>query len=225
MVLWESAIQGAVLSAWALLLAVPAHAQETACLGGVADALQTLEHDRSVDLCPEESGPWLIQLHDGIGKQGFLTNGSALNLFHLPQPDAAAAAGVVLSVVLSPLSDSVWSVGFVPQGELTEQPNPHTHYVWAPGNNARGPAVQPDIDWGQDEPRFFRCLTYQGFRCITYYAVAPCPVSEAEDDGWSALVLSVRRDVEAEGPGILDGYGEIDALAHRLAAEVSRHRC
>lgn len=163
--------------------------------------------------CVEETAPWTVWLHDRIGQVGFLIDGTALGILHMPQRDAVPVENWPLPVALLPLSDHTWSVNDILDGKVLSSDDPMRYFLWTPGNSRNG--YQPNgVDWGDAEARMFRCTRREDQeKCITYY---PIPNCLGNDEPYGEIVLSVRRESAIGVAEMLDDYGVTDKVAHAI---------
>ena len=202
-----------------ILLLGPAnlHAEGTEfpqCVSEMADAIRAGTQDSSKPICAEELAPWQVTLHRHPA--GWLTDGTALGLLHMPQRDDVPQEEWPLPVVLVPRSEHVWYIGSIHNGHILPELVGQRYFLWTPGNSQSG--FGPDnVTWGHDAARMFRCLSYNGERCITYYPVRRCSLL---DESGPDYVLVVRREDDLDVTKLLDTFGPVDEVA-RMLSEVA----
>jgi hypothetical protein len=150
-----------------------------------------------------------------------MIDGTALGLFHMPQPDIVPEEAQPLSVILTPISPQLWRTEQVFQDQRFPSGSGFHYYIWAPGNNQSG--WRPEgVDWANDSARMFRCLEYGGQRCITYYVVRSC------EDGGGALprlVLSVSRQGNLSILDMFSSFELVDDAARRVTDTIWKTTC
>jgi hypothetical protein len=198
------------------LAPTPLQATVPACVAEMAEAIPTHDFGDTLPICPIAAAPWDIRLHrHTIGQ---MTDGTALGILHMPQPDDIPYEDRPLPVVLLPRSQNVWSIGYMYRGEVLPERVGQRYFLWAPGNNNRRGFTPDEVDWGDAAARMFRCLTYKEESCITYYPIGNCRIEEAEG---TEFMLSVRRQDSMDVIDMLDTFEPADKLA-RVATEAAR---
>jgi hypothetical protein len=192
-----------LLPAATVLFASTAFSDSRSCGQEIIAASNIPEEGRPHRLCASEADTWNLRLHDIAGKTSFLTNGTALNIFH-----ASDIENPALPIALIPASDGVWSLRYIRNGTISEWNNNEEFFIWSPGG---APNSAANIDWESGEPRFFRCLDHDGFQCITYYHLSHCENSDANTSG-SGFILSVRKKIDARSEDIFADYDGVDSL-------------
>jgi hypothetical protein len=171
--------------------------------------------DSSSPVCPAITNSWEIRLHDRIGQVGFLVDGTALGILHLPQRSDVSVEEWPLPVVLLPVSDHVWSINELYRGEVLYTDDPMRFFLWTPGNSRNG--YQPNgVDWGDDSARLFRCTAKDSYeKCITYY---PIPNCIGDRENYDEVVISARQESSLNAQDLLDTFEHTDEIM-RLIAE------
>ena len=184
------------------------------CIAEMVEEIRTHSFDDSLPICSVAAAPWVIRLHRST--IGPMTDGTALGVLHMPQPDNIPQEDRPLPVALLPRSENVWYIGYIYSGEVLPELIQHRYFLWAPGHN-RHNWTPDEVDWGDDAARMFRCLAYEGERCITYYPIRNCSI---DDPAGSEYMLSVRRQDNIDVIEMLDSFGSVDKLV-RLVNEAA----
>lgn len=207
-----------------ILLLAPAHLgakdlELLPCVAEMADAIRAGTQDGSQLICEEELAPWQATLqHHTVG---WMTDGTALGLLHMPQRDDVPQDDWPLPVVLLPRSEHVWYVGSMYKDHILPELVGLRYFLWTPGNSRSG--FGPDnVSWGQDSARLFRCLSHDGQSCITYYPVKSCSVEERDEPD---SVFVVRRKDDMDPVDLLESFKPADDLLGVLAESAWAAKC
>jgi hypothetical protein len=212
--LWRTLVLAATIAVFGLI-SKPAQAEVPDCLAEMKEVIRANIYEMYFTVCANRSEPWTIMFFRA--GHGAMTDGTALRVFHMPQPDMVPVEEWPLPVVLMPKSAHVWYVGYMYKGEVLPEFAGLREFVWAPGNNRSG--FRPDgVDWGDDAVRVFRCLALEGQEsCVTYYPIRNCDVLNDEE---TDFFVQAFRDADMDVVKLLDTFGPADDLAS-LAAEAA----
>jgi hypothetical protein len=97
------------------LVSTPARAEVTDCIAEMAKVIRANTFDHDFTVCATESAPWSIKFFKGYIRA--MTDGTALRVFHMQQPDKVPVDEWPVPVVLMPKSEHVWHVGYMYKGE------------------------------------------------------------------------------------------------------------
>ena len=182
-------------------------------------AIHAGTQDGSQLICAEELAPWQATLQQHT--VGWMTDGTALGLLHMPQRDDVPQDDWPLPVVLLPRSEHVWSVGSMYKDHILPELAGLSYFLWTPGDSRNG--FGPDnVDWGQNSARLFRCLSHDGQSCTTYYPVKSCTGEERDEPD---LVFVVRRKDDMGPVGLLESFKPADGLLGVLAEAAREAKC
>lgn len=185
-------------------------ADNNECAKELAHSIENGQFYQPLVSCVGGSVGWTFKVM--LSSAGPMIDGTALGVFHMPQPDIIPESSRPLPVLISPLSNQVWKVEQVHNGEKYPSGTGFRYYVWAPGNNRSG--WKPDgVLWGRDSVRMFRCLAHDGMSCITYYVVPSC---SEDGENTRPLVISVSRSAELEPVALFDSFEQADLAAHEI---------
>ena len=213
-------MQALLCLVWAMYLSAPAEAFSATCIEQVETAVK--DDRRWTTICKEESGAWEIRYLARLGRIGPLTAGSALRLFYLPEGSGDQPGEVRQPITLTMVSERVWAVGFLDGKGPKASTSNESYFVWVPG--IRRPYGVPIVDWVEDDVRVFRCLNYEGFSCVSYYAVPACDPdmpSERRDQ----FAISVFKRTDSAEQSMFDDFEATDRLVRRLIRVAAKKKC
>lgn len=185
-------------------------------------------------LCPNESGQWIIQLHELQFGNNLLTSGKALILLYFDDPVLKQIQGTLPhAVVLQPVSDQVWLFAQLINGKVEKWGKDIFYYAWAPSNSLQLSQKTGIPDWGDQDLRMFRCVSDSGISCVTYYDLRKCSLDDmnnnrgngAKPDKQTDIIISASKKSSTETPEIVGDFEPVDLLIRQLAIELADIRC